>query len=42
MLGLSFRAAPRSNLLLIGAYATAALSGALFVLLCANLTGGAS
>jgi diguanylate cyclase (GGDEF)-like protein len=50
MLGLSFQAALRSNLLLIGAYATAALLGqiaapvatySLFVLLCANLIGGA-
>lgn len=50
MLGLSFNAALRSNLLLIAAYAAAALSGAiapivatysLFVLLCANLIGGA-
>jgi diguanylate cyclase (GGDEF)-like protein len=50
MLGLSFSAALRTNLLLIGAYATAALLGAiatpvaiysLFVLLCANLIGGA-
>ena len=49
-LGLSFSAALRTNLLLIGAYATAALLGAiatpvaiysLFVLLCANLIGGA-
>ena len=50
MLGLSFNAALRSNLLLIGAYAIAALTGAiavpvatysLFVLLCANFIGGA-
>ena len=50
MLGLSFNAALRSNLLLIGAYAMAALAGAiavpvaiysLFVLLCANFVGGA-
>jgi diguanylate cyclase (GGDEF)-like protein len=50
MLGLTFSAAARSNLLLIAAYATAALSGAiatpvaiysLFVLFCANLIGGA-
>src|SRR5260370_5752802 len=50
MLGLSFSAALRTNLLLIGAYATAAVLGAiatpvaiysLFVLLCANLIGGA-
>ena len=50
MLGLSFSAALRTNLLLIAAYATAALLGAiatpvaiysLFVLLCANLIGGA-
>jgi diguanylate cyclase (GGDEF)-like protein len=50
MLGLSFQAALRSNLLLIGVYAAAALGGAiaapvatysLFVLLCANLIGGA-
>jgi len=50
MLGLSFNAALRSNLLLIAAYATAALTGAiavpvatysLFVLLCANFIGGA-
>jgi diguanylate cyclase (GGDEF)-like protein len=50
MLGLSFNAALRSNLLLIAAYAAAALSGAiaptvatysLFVLFCANLIGGA-
>jgi diguanylate cyclase (GGDEF)-like protein len=50
MLGLSFQGALRSNLLLIGAYATAALLGAiatpvaiysLWVLLCANLIGGA-
>ncbi|MBV8308443.1 MAG: GGDEF domain-containing protein, partial [Gammaproteobacteria bacterium] len=50
MLGLSFNAALRSNLLLIAAYACAALTGAiaapvatysLFVLLCANLIGGA-
>jgi diguanylate cyclase (GGDEF)-like protein len=50
MLGLSFAAALRTNLLLIGAYAAAALSGAiatpvaiysLWVLLCANLIGGA-
>jgi diguanylate cyclase (GGDEF)-like protein len=50
MLGLSFNAALRSNLLLIAAYALAALSGAigttvatysLFVLFCANLFGGA-
>jgi diguanylate cyclase (GGDEF)-like protein len=50
MLGLTFSAALRSNLLLIVAYATAALAGAiaapvatysLFVLLCANLIGGA-
>ena len=50
MLGLTFSAALRSNLALIAAYATAALAGAiaapvatysLFVLLCANLIGGA-
>jgi diguanylate cyclase (GGDEF)-like protein len=50
MLGLTFKAALRSNLLLIAAYAAAALGGAiappvatysLFVLLCANLIGGA-
>jgi diguanylate cyclase (GGDEF)-like protein len=50
MLGMSFNAALRSNLLMIGAYATAALSGeiatpvavySLFVLFCANLIGGA-
>jgi diguanylate cyclase (GGDEF)-like protein len=50
MLALSFNAALRSNLLLIGAYAVAALTGAigttvatysLFVLFCANLIGGA-
>jgi len=50
MLGLTFNAALRSNLLLIAAYAAAALGGAiaapvatysLFVLLCANLIGGA-
>jgi diguanylate cyclase (GGDEF)-like protein len=50
MLGLSFSAALRTNLLLIAAYASAALSGAiappvaiysLFVLLCANFIGGA-
>jgi diguanylate cyclase (GGDEF)-like protein len=50
MLGLSFAAALRTNLLLIAAYATAALSGAiatpvsiysLWVLLCANFIGGA-
>jgi diguanylate cyclase (GGDEF)-like protein len=50
MLGLTFNAALRSNLLLIAAYASAALVGAiaaqvatysLFVLLCANLIGGA-
>jgi diguanylate cyclase (GGDEF)-like protein len=50
MLGLSFNAALRSNLLLICAYATAAFAGAidpvvatysLFVLFCANLIGGA-
>lgn len=50
MLGLSFKAALRTNLLLIGAYAGAALMGkiaptvaaySLFVLLCANLIGGA-
>ncbi len=50
MLGLSFNAALRSNALLIAAYAVAALAGAiavpvvtysLFVLLCANLIGGA-
>lgn len=50
MLGLSFNAALRSNLLLIAAYACAAVTGAiaapvatysLFVLLCANLIGGA-
>jgi diguanylate cyclase (GGDEF)-like protein len=50
MLGLSFSAALRTNLLLIGAYGTAALLGAiaapvaiysLFVLVCANLIGGA-
>jgi diguanylate cyclase (GGDEF)-like protein len=50
MLGLTFKAALRTNLLLIGAYAAAAVWGAiapsvasysLFVLLCANLIGGA-
>jgi diguanylate cyclase (GGDEF)-like protein len=50
MLGLSFNAALRSNLLLIAVYACAAVAGAiaapvatysLFVLLCANLIGGA-
>ena len=50
MLGLTFRAALRTNLLLMGAYSMAALLGAvaptvavysLFVLLCANLIGGA-
>jgi diguanylate cyclase (GGDEF)-like protein len=50
MLGLSFKAALRTNLLLIGAYAVAALLGkiaptvaaySLFVLFCANLIGGA-
>jgi diguanylate cyclase (GGDEF)-like protein len=50
MLGLSFRAALRTNLLLIAAYAVAALMGAiaptvaaysLFVLFSANLIGGA-
>lgn len=50
MLGLSFNAAVRSNLLLIGAYALATLVGAiatpvaiysLWVLFCANLIGGA-
>ena len=50
MLGLSFNAALRSNLLLIAAYALAALLGAiatpvaiysLWVLFCANLIGGA-
>jgi len=50
MLGLSFSAALRTNLLLIAAYAAAALLGAiatpvaiysLWVLLCANLIGGA-
>ena len=50
MIGLTFNAALRSNLLLIGAYAAAAGFGAiagtvatysLFVLLCANLIGGA-
>ena len=50
MLGLTFSAALRSNLLLVAAYATAALAGAiaapvatysLFVLFCANLIGGA-
>jgi diguanylate cyclase (GGDEF)-like protein len=50
MLGLAFNAALRSNLLLIAAYALAALAGAiaapvatysLFVLFCANLIGGA-
>jgi len=50
MLGLSFQAALRTNLLLIGAYATAALLGAiaptvaiysLWVLVCANFIGGA-
>jgi hypothetical protein len=49
MLGLSFKAALRTNLLLIAAYACAALLGkiaptvaaySLFVLLCANLIGG--
>jgi diguanylate cyclase (GGDEF)-like protein len=50
MLALSFRAALRTNLLLIAAYAVAALLGkiaptvaaySLFVLFCANLIGGA-
>jgi diguanylate cyclase (GGDEF)-like protein len=50
MLGLSFNAALRSNAVLITAYAVAVLAGAiavpvaiysLFVLLCANLIGGA-
>jgi len=50
MLGLSFRAALRTNLLLIAAYATAAALAliatpvatySLFVLFCANLIGGA-
>jgi diguanylate cyclase (GGDEF)-like protein len=50
MLGLTFKAALRSNLLLIAAYAGAALLGMigatvatyeLFVLVCANLIGGA-
>jgi diguanylate cyclase (GGDEF)-like protein len=50
MIGLTFNAALRSNLLLIGAYSAAAGFGAiagtvatysLFVLLCANLIGGA-
>jgi diguanylate cyclase (GGDEF)-like protein len=50
MLGLTFSAALRCNLLLIVAYATAAVAGAiaapvatysLFVLFCANLIGGA-
>jgi len=50
MLGLSFRAALRCNVLLIAAYSTAALLGAiatpvaiysLWVLFCANLIGGA-
>jgi len=50
MLGLTFSAAARTNLLLIAAYATAALAGAiaapvaiysLFLLVCANLIGGA-
>jgi diguanylate cyclase (GGDEF)-like protein len=50
MLGLSFNAALRCNLLLIAAYTVAALSGAiattvatysLFVLICANVIGGA-
>jgi diguanylate cyclase (GGDEF)-like protein len=50
MLGLTLQAALRTNLLLIGAYAAAALLGAiaptvaiysLWVLLCANLIGGA-
>ena len=50
MLGLTFRAALRTNLLLMAAYTLAALVGAvaptvavysLFVLLCANLIGGA-
>jgi hypothetical protein len=50
MLGLSFSAALRTNLLLIAACATAALLGpiatpvaiySLFLLLCANLIGGA-
>lgn len=50
MLGLTFRAAVRCNLLLIAAYAAAALLGAiaapvaiysLWVLLCANFIGGA-
>ncbi|HEY4210116.1 MAG TPA: diguanylate cyclase [Steroidobacteraceae bacterium] len=49
MLGLTFRAALRSNLLVMGAYGVAALLGAvshnvaiyqLFVLFCANLIGG--
>jgi diguanylate cyclase (GGDEF)-like protein len=50
MLGLTFSAALRSNLLLIAAYATAAVAGviaapvatySLFLLFCANLIGGA-
>jgi diguanylate cyclase (GGDEF)-like protein len=50
MLGLTFKAALRTNLLLIAAYASAALFGligstvaaySLFVLCCANLIGGA-
>jgi diguanylate cyclase (GGDEF)-like protein len=50
MIGLTFNAAVRTNLLLIGAYLTATLLGAiagpvgayaLFALLCANLIGGA-
>ena len=50
MLGLTFSAALRSNLLMIAAYAAAALAGviaapvatySLFVLFCANLIGGA-
>jgi diguanylate cyclase (GGDEF)-like protein len=50
MIGLGFNAALRSNLLLIGAYVAAAVLGpisgtvatySLFVLLCANLIGGA-
>jgi diguanylate cyclase (GGDEF)-like protein len=50
MLGLTFRAALRTNLLLVAAYTVAALIGAvaptvavysLFVLFCANLIGGA-
>lgn len=49
MLGLTFGAAVRTNLILIGVYAGAALAGAiarnvavysLFVLICANLIGG--